>query len=71
VPKNEADRRAWLDAQVRSRLRQQANRFRAALVATYGQDRGSSIEYAEAFEVSEYGSPLDDGGRRRLFPCWS
>ena len=67
VPTSEADRRAWLAEQVRDRLRKQANRFREALVVTFGHDRGSNVEYAEAFEVSEYGSPLDDGSRRNLF----
>jgi hypothetical protein len=26
------------------------------------------VEYIEAFEVSEFGSPLNDGTRARLFP---
>jgi hypothetical protein len=26
------------------------------------------VEYAEAFEVSEYGAPLDAAARARLFP---
>jgi LmbE family N-acetylglucosaminyl deacetylase len=71
VPKNDAERRAWLAEQVRTRLRKQANRFREALVTTYGHDRGSKVEYAEAFEVSEYGSTPGEGGCRGLFPCWS
>jgi LmbE family N-acetylglucosaminyl deacetylase len=68
VPRGDVERRAWLGEQVKSRLRNQANRFRDALVATYGKERGGRVEYAEAFEGCEYGAPLDDAARRRLFP---
>ena len=37
------------------------------LIAKYGQKRGSSIEFAEVFEISEYAAPLEDGARLRLF----
>jgi LmbE family N-acetylglucosaminyl deacetylase len=67
VPKEEANRRAWLAGQVESRLRNQANQFRDALIRTYGQERGSRVEFAEAFEGCEYGAPLDDVARKRLF----
>ena len=68
VPAGPAERRAWLGRQVRARLRAQADRFRDLLRATYGPDRGGAVEAAEAFEPCEYGSPLDDAARRRLFP---
>ena len=34
----------------------------------YGEDQGRRVEYIEAFEVSEYGAPLDAAARARLFP---
>jgi parallel beta-helix repeat protein len=34
----------------------------------YGPERDSRVEYIEAFEVSEYGAPLDAAERARLFP---
>ena len=68
VPATDAARRAWLGEFVRARLRQQADRFRAALIATYGPDRGAAVEFAEAFEPCEYGAAFDDAARRRLFP---
>ena len=40
------------------RFAKTAARFRKELVEQYGQERGSKIRYAEAFEVSEYGAPL-------------
>ena len=68
VPKDPQARRDWLAEQTRVRLRKQADRFRPQLVQCYGPERDSRIEFAEAFEPCEYGSPLDEPAMRRLFP---
>src|SRR5262245_59864212 len=68
VPADETSRKAWLGRQVRVRLHKQADRFRALRVRNDGAERGGWVEYAEAFEACEYGAPLDDAARRRLFP---
>jgi LmbE family N-acetylglucosaminyl deacetylase len=68
VPAADAERREWLRQQTRSRLRARADRYRELLIRTYGQERGSKIECAEAFEACEYGAVLDEVARRRLFP---
>ena len=68
VPSGDTERRAWLGGQVKARLRKQAERFRPALIATYGKERGGRVEYAEAFEGCEYGASLDEAAKRRLFP---
>ncbi|SRR5579871_1205986 len=68
VPDGDAARRAWLKEWMQRRLRPLADRHRDAVVRTYGVEQGHKIEYIEAFEVSEYGSPLDDAARGRLFP---
>jgi LmbE family N-acetylglucosaminyl deacetylase len=68
VPADDAARKAWLSRWVRDRLRKQADRFRELLVRNYGPDRGGGVGYAEAFEPCEYGAPLDEAARRRLFP---
>jgi N-acetylglucosamine malate deacetylase 1 len=68
VPADDAGRRAWLAAQVQARLRRQADRFRALLIKAYGSEDGPLVEFAEAFEPCEYGAPLDETARRRLFP---
>ena len=52
----------------RQRIRPLADRFRDRLVRTYGEEQGNRVEYVEAFEVSEYGAPLDAEARPRLFP---
>ncbi len=60
VPRSVAERRNWLAEQVRGRLRKQAERFREKLIAVYGKEKGSRVEYAEAFEVCEYGAALTE-----------
>jgi LmbE family N-acetylglucosaminyl deacetylase len=67
VPATESARREWLGVQVKARLRAQAERFRSALLSKYGADRGRNVEYAEAFEMCEYGAPLNGEARARLF----
>jgi len=67
VPAAEPERKAWLSAQVKARLRKQAERFRKLLGQCYGPE-GAKIEFAEAFEPCEYGAPLDEPARGRLFP---
>jgi LmbE family N-acetylglucosaminyl deacetylase len=45
-----------------------AKRFRAKLRELYGPERGDKVQYAEAFEISEYGRRPSDEEIRRLFP---
>ena len=67
VPGDAPGRRRWLRQWYQQYLRPQADRYRAELIATYGERRGSSVEFAEVFEISEYAAPLDAAARRRLF----
>jgi LmbE family N-acetylglucosaminyl deacetylase len=67
VPAGDEARRAWLTERVKARLRPWADRCRDLLVARYGPDRGAQVECAEAFEACEYGAPLDEAARERLF----
>lgn len=68
VPDDENDRRAWLREDRLPTFRANATRHRDALVARYGEARGTDVEFAEAIEVSEYGSPLTQAAAERLFP---
>jgi LmbE family N-acetylglucosaminyl deacetylase len=67
VPSDRAAQVEWLRGWYLERLRPYADRYRAELIATYGPVRGSRIQFAEVFEISEYGAPLDDTARERLF----
>ena len=65
VPKGIVERKDWL----RKRMKRPITpAVRAALEKWYGKERGAAIEYAEAFEVSEYGSQPDEATLRKLFP---
>ncbi len=68
VSADDGARRQWLKECMQHRLRPLTNRHRDRVVQTYGVERGHAVEYIEAFEVSEYGAPLDDAARARLFP---
>lgn len=68
VPADATQRAAWFAREAKDRMVKVANRFRAELIAAYGPERGAQIQYAEAFEGCEYGSPLTPDAARRLFP---
>ena len=68
VPEGDAPRREWLADRVRRRIAPLADRHRDLVVRTYGPGRGEHVRYVEAFEVSEFGAPLDAAARARLFP---
>jgi N-acetylglucosamine malate deacetylase 1 len=68
VPAAADERQSWLRARYELRLSANADRFRDLLMARYGEERGRNVRYAEAFEACEYGAPLTDDARRRLFP---
>jgi LmbE family N-acetylglucosaminyl deacetylase len=67
VPEHDVERVAWLAEWFRQKLRPRTAAFRRALCQTYGVDAGERVEFCEAFEISEYASPLDAAARRRLF----
>lgn len=68
VPRDAATRRAWLADRIARRLRPLADRYRDLVLQTYGPERGERIEFIDAFQVSEFGAPLDGETRARLFP---
>jgi len=65
VPKTEKERLQWLANWRKPKIN---DKERQALIKWYGEDRGTKVKYAEAFEVCEYGSHPSDDEIRRLFP---
>ena len=55
VPESETERKKWLKEWRSKNDRKVADRFRNLLIKKYGKKRGERIQYAEAFEISEYG----------------
>ncbi len=65
VPKDKVARKQW--------LRRRASRpitpaIRAVLEKWYGKDKAAGIQFAESFQVSEYGTQPDEAMLRKLFP---
>jgi LmbE family N-acetylglucosaminyl deacetylase len=44
-----------------------AARFRKELIEKYGEERGSKVRYAEAYEICEYGEPMSREMMEELF----
>jgi LmbE family N-acetylglucosaminyl deacetylase len=68
VPQGDVARREWLSDRLRRRIEPLADRYRDLVIRTYGAERGGRVRTIEAFEVSEYGAPLDAPARAWLFP---
>jgi len=68
VPASEGERREWLRARLAARVEPSiADRYRERLRARYGRQSGDAVVEAEAFELSEYGTQLDDDELSSLF----
>lgn len=68
VPEGAEERRTWLANRMRARLRPLADQYRELVVRIYGTEKGAHVRFIEAFEVSEFGAPLDRDTWTRLFP---
>ena len=68
VPSHPPEQLAWLRQWYGRQAGPRADRFRRELVEAYGAEKGRLIEFAEAYEISQYGAPLDPSARDRLFP---
>lgn len=67
VPGDQSERLPWLRGWYAKEAGPRADRYRKEFIAAYGAERGGEITFAEVFEISEYGSPLDAAARKRLF----
>lgn len=65
VPKGDAERLAWLSTQ---RARPITPDIRNSLEKWYDTERASKVQYAEVFEICEYGTQPKEADIRRLFP---
>lgn len=68
VPEDEAGKLDWLKAWFNDQVARRSDFFRDALVVAYGEERGRTITFCEAYEVSEYGSPMDEEKQKILWP---
>lgn len=71
APKTEAEReqkRAQVRESFRRRFAQTAEKHRDKLVQLYGEEAGRKVQYAEVFEICEYGRQPSPAELRQLFP---
>ncbi len=68
VPEGATPRRAWLSGLMEQLSRRLADRVHDRLISLYGPSFGRVVHLVEAFEISEFGSPLDTDAMHRLFP---
>jgi LmbE family N-acetylglucosaminyl deacetylase len=68
VPLTDEARRDWLSGRVAANAERLAERFRGLVLEQSGAERGPGARLVEAFEACEYGAPLDEAARSRLFP---
>ncbi len=70
VPEDAGARATYLLDLFKVRNRQVADKYRQHLIDTYGTERGSAMQYAEAFQLCQYGSQVSREQLRQLFPIW-
>jgi LmbE family N-acetylglucosaminyl deacetylase len=68
VPKEKEARLNWTRKRVQKSSREVADRYRRKLVELLGPEKGKAVQYAEAFEVCEYGTQPTKEELKRLFP---
>jgi LmbE family N-acetylglucosaminyl deacetylase len=66
VPKTDAERREWLGKTRKGGS--DAKPYREKLIDQFGQERGSSVKYCEAFQDSGYGTKLTEENKKKYFP---
>ncbi len=67
-PAGKQRRRAEVRKELMDRYAGYANKYRDALVKFYGEDRGRSARFAQAFEVCEYGHQPSREELKKIFP---
>jgi LmbE family N-acetylglucosaminyl deacetylase len=67
VPAGDRERQAYLLDLVKKRNAAVAEQYRERLVALYGPEAGKKIQYAEAFQLSQYGRQVNVDQLKQLF----
>ena len=68
VPQGDRERAAFLLDIVKKRNIAVADQYRDRLVALYGEERGRKIQYAEAFQLGQYGRQAAPDELKAMFP---
>jgi len=68
VPEGDRERAAYLLEIVKKRNMAVADQYRERLVALYGPERGKKFQYAEAFQLGQYGRQASPDDLKKMFP---
>ena len=68
IPADENGRFQWLSKIKAAQYSELADKYRNKLIERYGEEKGSKVKYAEAFEISEYGAELTSEQLSEYFP---
>ena len=68
MPKDDAGRKAHILETVKGWLSSGADQYRKELIARYGQERGSRVKYAEAFQLNQYGRQVRPEELDKIIP---
>ncbi len=68
IPTGDAERKAYLLDRWKQHNKAIADKYRDRLIELYGQEKGNQIQFAEAFELCQYGSQPDMETLKKLFP---
>ncbi|MCA9414382.1 MAG: PIG-L family deacetylase [Candidatus Omnitrophica bacterium] len=68
VPKDPEGAKGFIKERFKPYIGKTADSYREELAKWYGKDAAASVEYAEAFEICEYGRQPSDDEIRELFP---
>ncbi len=67
VPKEEDARKSYILNGMKKRNEAVANKYRNLLIDQYGEEKGKKVQYAEAFELCQYGTQVNAADLRALF----
>jgi LmbE family N-acetylglucosaminyl deacetylase len=70
VPTNDKEREAYILEGVKRRGIGVANQYRERLVELYGKERGEKVQYAEAFQLGQYGRQASVDELKKMFPTF-
>jgi N-acetylglucosamine malate deacetylase 1 len=70
VPDSDTERPAYLLKLAQGRTAAVADQYRARLIELYGQERGSKVQYAEAFQLNQYGRQVPIDRLKTMFPTF-
>lgn len=70
VPAGDAERKAYLLELAKQRSAAVADEYRDRLVELYGEERGRKVQYAEAFQLNQYGRRASVDQLKSMFPTF-